>query len=82
MRFSYYIDLYCFEIYDSLILLNLFFFTNLRFYKQKLKFETIKESNLPFDEYFLKKPTITNKNNKEFIKNSEKDLVNVFTDFF
>lgn len=82
MRFSYYIDLYCFEIYDSLILLNLFFFTNLRFYKQKLKFETIKESNLPFDEYFLKKPTITYKNNKEFIKNSEKDLVNVFTDFF
>lgn len=34
-RFSYYTDLYCIEFFDQLILLNLYFFTNLEFYKKK-----------------------------------------------
>jgi hypothetical protein len=34
-RFSYYIDLYCFEFFNQLFLLNLYFFTNLQFYKKK-----------------------------------------------
>ena len=34
-RFSYYIDLYCLEFLNQLILLNLYFFTNLEFYKKK-----------------------------------------------
>lgn len=40
-------------MYDSLILINLFFFTNLRFYKQELKLENIREESLLFDEIFL-----------------------------
>jgi hypothetical protein len=37
-RFSYYIDLYCFEFLNQLILLNLYFYTTLIFYKKsKLK---------------------------------------------
>lgn len=32
-RFSYYIDLYCFEFLNQLILLNLYFYTTLVFYK-------------------------------------------------
>ena len=34
-RFSYYIDLYFLEFLNQLILLNLYFFTNLKFYKKK-----------------------------------------------
>lgn len=34
-RFSYYLDLYCIEFYNHLILLNLYFFTVLKFYKKK-----------------------------------------------
>lgn len=34
-RFSYYTDLYCIEFFDQLILLNLYFFTTLEFYKKK-----------------------------------------------
>ena len=34
-RFSYYIDLYCLEFLNQLILLNLYFFTTLEFYKKK-----------------------------------------------
>ena len=37
-RFSYYIDLYCFEFLNQLILLNLYFYTTLNFYK-KSKFK-------------------------------------------
>lgn len=33
-RFSYYIDLYCFEFLNQLILLNLYFYTTLVFYKK------------------------------------------------
>lgn len=53
LRFSYYIDLYCIEIYNCIILLNIFFFTTLFFYKQELSKEKIITYNLPFDEYFL-----------------------------
>jgi hypothetical protein len=35
LRFSYYINLYCIEWLNYLILLNLYFKTNLRFYKKK-----------------------------------------------
>lgn len=34
-RFSYYLDLYCIEFYNYLLLLNLYFFTILKFYKKK-----------------------------------------------
>lgn len=34
-RFCYYIDLYCIEFFNQLILLNLYFLTNLDFYKNK-----------------------------------------------
>jgi hypothetical protein len=34
-RFSYYIDLYFLEFLNQLILLNLYFFTNLKFYKKE-----------------------------------------------
>lgn len=36
-RFSYYIDLYCIEFYNYLILLNLYFQTDLLFFKKKKK---------------------------------------------
>jgi hypothetical protein len=43
-RFSYYTDLYCLEFFDQLLLLNLYFFTTLQFYKKKhyLKKKNIK----------------------------------------
>jgi hypothetical protein len=34
-RFCYYIDLYCVEAFNYLLLLNLYFFTTLTFYKKK-----------------------------------------------
>ena len=74
-RFSYYIDLYCFEIYDSLILINLFFFTNLRFYKQELKLESIREESLPFDEFFLN-------SNDEYNNNDNKFPESTYNEFF
>ena len=51
-RFSYYIDLYCIEIFESLILLNLFFFTHLPFYKQELSLKQKKITNSIVDDYF------------------------------
>ena len=51
-RFSYYIDLYCIEIFESLILLNIFFFTNLPFYKQVLALKKKKKKKKSYDEYF------------------------------
>jgi hypothetical protein len=33
IRFSYYIELYCVEFYDYLFLINIFFLTNLKFFK-------------------------------------------------
>ena len=37
IRFSYYVDLYCVEFYTYILLINLFFKTNLLFYKNKNK---------------------------------------------
>lgn len=34
-RFSYYIDLYCVEFFNYILLINLYFYTNLLFYKHK-----------------------------------------------
>jgi len=34
-RFSYYIDLYCVEFFNYILLINLYFSTNLLFYKYK-----------------------------------------------
>ena len=34
IRFSYYIDLYCVEFHDFFLLINIFFLTNLRFFKE------------------------------------------------
>lgn len=46
-RFSYYIDLYCIEFFNIIILLNLYFQTKIEFYKKKNKFdEIIKEEDL------------------------------------
>lgn len=53
LRFSYYIDLYCVEIYNTIILLNIFFFTTLFFYKQELSETNISFFEEEFDEYFL-----------------------------
>lgn len=58
-RFSYYIDLYCIEIFESLILLNLFFFTNLPFYKQVLSLKKKKKKKILYDEHFKKIPLFT-----------------------
>lgn len=44
-RFSYYIDLYCIEFFNHLILLNLYFFTTLNFYKNKNKKQSKLETN-------------------------------------
>lgn len=51
-RFSYYTDLYCIEFFDQLILLNLYFFTTLEFYKKKhsLKKQKIQQV-LIWDDY-------------------------------
>ncbi len=35
VRFSYYIDLYCVEFIDFFLLINLYFHTNLKFYKKE-----------------------------------------------
>ena len=37
IRFSYYIDLYCIEFFKTILLINLFFKTNLLLYKAKKK---------------------------------------------
>jgi len=34
-RFCYYIDLYCFEFLGQIILINLYYVANLKFYKKK-----------------------------------------------
>lgn len=51
-RFSYYIDLYFLEFLNQLILLNLYFFTNLSFYKKKtnLKKKTLKHQFIDYKE--------------------------------
>lgn len=45
LRFCYYIDLYCVEIFNFLLLLNLYFFTTLAFYKKKKKKISMKKLN-------------------------------------
>ena len=37
-RFCYYIDLYCFEFLGKIILINLYYVANLKFYKKKKTF--------------------------------------------
>lgn len=34
IRFSYFIEIYCLEYYDYLFLINIFFLTNLNFFKK------------------------------------------------
>lgn len=75
LRFSYYIDLYCIEIFESLILINLFFFTNLRFYKQELATQNLQEEELPFDEYFLT-------TNEEYSSDNINNNDDVYEEFF
>ena len=36
-RFSYYIDLYCLEFFNYILLINLYFSTDLEFFKKKKK---------------------------------------------
>lgn len=38
VRFSYYIDLYCVEFIDFFLLINIYFYTNLKFYKKEKNF--------------------------------------------
>ena len=45
VRFSYYIDLYCVEFLDYLLLINIFFLTDLKFYKNSHKKLFIHENN-------------------------------------
>lgn len=44
IRFSYHIELYCLEYYNYLLLLNIFFLTNLNFFKisKKKKYDNNK----------------------------------------
>lgn len=51
-RFSYYTDLYCLEVFNQLILLNLYFYTTLEFYKKKknIKKQVISKT-LIWDDY-------------------------------
>ncbi len=37
IRFTYHIDLYCIEFLNYLLLINIFFLTNLKFFKKKKK---------------------------------------------
>jgi hypothetical protein len=48
-RFSYYTDLYCIEFFSQLILLNLYFFTNLAFYKKNNTYELHDNDALNYD---------------------------------
>ena len=43
IRFCYYIDLYCIEFFNYILLLNLFFKTNLSFFKDVRKFKKKKK---------------------------------------
>ena len=47
IRFSYYIDLYCLEFYNYLLLINIYFLTNLFFFKinKKRKKNKLTKSN-------------------------------------
>ena len=53
-RFSYYIDLYCIEFYNYLILLNLYFQTDLLFFKNKKENRILVKKYISID--FLEKP--------------------------
>ena len=57
-RFSYYIDLYCLEFLNQLILLNLYFFTTLEFYKKKIS-PKLKYSSQQYIDYELLNPDST-----------------------
>lgn len=54
-RFSYYIDLYCIEFFNFLILLNLYFQTDLNFFKKKRKKYKFKKKYVDLD--FLNRDT-------------------------
>lgn len=51
VRFSYYIELYCVEFHDYLFLINIFFFTNLIFFKDVKSKLNIKINE--FEDLFL-----------------------------
>jgi hypothetical protein len=73
-RFSYYMDLYCIEFFNHLLLINLYFYTTLQFYKKKTYFlKKTKKKLLTFDPYheesFIKfDSSYTNKNDKFLYK--------------
>jgi hypothetical protein len=46
IRFSYFIELYCLEYFNYLFLINIFFLTNLSFFKKKKKIKLNSETNL------------------------------------
>lgn len=46
IRFSYFIELYCLEYFNYLLLINIFFLTNLSFFKKKKKIKLSSENNL------------------------------------
>lgn len=76
VRFSYYFDLYCIEFYNHLILLNLYFFTTLKFYKKKKNYSHHLSEQLNFfdDE---DKQNINVFNSKE-VKKLNKYIYNFF----
>lgn len=45
-RFCYYIDLYCFEFLGQIILINLYYVANLKFYKKKKTFNLKNKINV------------------------------------
>lgn len=76
-RFSYHLDLYCIEFYNHLILLNLYFFTLLKFYKKKKSYnkDLRKQLNIFDDE---EKWTSTIFNSKEVNELKELNYKNFF----
>ncbi len=49
IRFMYYIDLYCIEFYNFLLLINIYFKTNLIFFKSKKKKYIFKKFQITYD---------------------------------
>lgn len=52
-RFCYYIDLYCFEFLGQIILINLYYVANLKFYKKKKNLNSKKTINTFRTEHTL-----------------------------
>ena len=76
-RFSYYIDLYCLEFLNQLILLNLYFFTNLEFYKKK----TLSRFNY-IDRQYVKSELVNISYTQDSVKTLSSQSETLYATFF